>query len=86
MTNILTSLLPRKRLQWQDLRTKKGMFLNRLNEYMPVSAGTQLRLSSHEKTESTYIVSIIGHNEQHNFLYRKKYYRPAFGNEILQCR
>ena len=27
MTNILTSLLPRKRLQWQDLRTKKGMFL-----------------------------------------------------------
>ena len=42
---------------------------------MPMSAETQLRLSSHEKTKPTYILSLIGHNEQHNFLYREKYYR-----------
>jgi len=61
-------------------------FSSRVNEYMPVSAETQLRLSSHEKTKPTYIVSFIGDNEQQNFLYRKKYYRPAFGNEIPKCR
>ena len=60
-------------------------FSSRVNEYMPVSTDTQLRLSSHETTNPTYIISFIGDIEQQNVLYRTKYYRPAFGNEIPQC-
>jgi len=61
-------------------------FSSRVNENMPVSIETQLQLSSHEKTKPTYIVCFVGDTEQQNLLYRKKYYRPAFGNEIPQCR
>ena len=35
---------------------------------MPVSAETQLRFSSHEKTKPTYIVSLMGDSEQENLL------------------
>ena len=47
-------------------------FSSGVNENMPVSAETQLRFRSHEKTTSTYIVSFVGDTEQQNFLYRKK--------------
>ena len=63
-------------------------FSSRVNENTPVSAETQLRLSSHEKTKPTYIVSFVGDTEQQNQTSStgKNYYRPAFGNEIPQCR
>jgi len=47
-------------------------FSSRINESMPVSAETQLRLSSHEKTMPTYIVIFVGDTKQKNFHYRKK--------------
>jgi len=39
---------------------------------MPLSAETQLRLSSHEETKPNYIVNFLGNTEQNNFLSRKK--------------
>ena len=61
-------------------------FSSGVNENMPVSAETQLQLSSHEKTTATYIVSFVGDTKQQISYTVKKYYRSAFGNEIPQCR
>ena len=42
------------------------------NENMPVSAETQLRLSSIEKTQPAYTVNFYGNTEQKSILYREK--------------
>ena len=70
----------RRRLEFSSISIGESCFFAevgkcfpfRAKENMPVSAETQLRLSSHEKTKPTYIVSFVGDIEQENFLYRKK--------------
>ena len=51
---------------------------------MPVSAETQHRLSSNEKTLPTYIVNFYGNTEQKSIPYRKKILSASVCKKILR--
>jgi len=53
---------------------------------MPVSAETQLRLCSNEKTMPTYIENFYGNTEQKSYLYRKKILLTSVCKKIAQRR
>ena len=85
----------RRRLEFSSISIGESCFFAevgkcfpfRAKENMPVSAETQLRLSSNEKIQATYILNFYGNNEQKTTLYRKNIYcRPAFVKKIAQCR
>ena len=53
---------------------------------MPVSAETQIQLTSNEKILPIYIVNFYGNTEQKIYLYRKKILTVSFCKKIAQCR
>ena len=70
----------RRRLEFSSISIGESCFFAevgkcfpfRAKENMPVSAETQLRLSSNEKTQPTYIVNFYGNTDQKSILNCKK--------------